>query len=154
MNRTRIYSFTGIVLAVLVLITVFVASLDRPPVQIAVHSPYDMQKTIANIRQSLQSNNFRFLREQTLKDGLVSDQNPHFRVLYFCNFAVAYKAIQQDRRVGFMLPCKVTLVEQDGKVTIHYLNPQMVNRLGNKTLDGLCNQIRIALANVVDEATL
>jgi cytochrome c oxidase cbb3-type subunit 3 len=154
MNHRRIYSFAVIVFASFILLATAIASTSKPQMLISVDSPYGMRKTIQNIKQSLLNNNFSFLREQTLKDGLGDTEDPHFRILYFCNFAVAHKAIQYDKRIGFMLPCRLTLIEKEGKVTIYYLNPQLVKGLGNHKLNSLCDQISAALNGVIEEATL
>ena len=53
-----------------------------------------------------------------------------------------------------MLPCRLTLIEKDGKVSIHYLNPALVKGFGNNEMDKLCDQIMSALNSVVEEATL
>ncbi len=154
MNHRRIYSFAVIVFAGFILLATGIASTSKPPMLISVDSPHGMRKTIQNIKQALVNNNFRFLREQTLKDGLGGAEDPHFRVLYFCNFAVAHKAIQFDKRIGFMLPCRLTLIEKAGKVSIYYLNPQLVKGHGNNKLNGLCDQISTAMKSVIEEATL
>ncbi len=154
MSYRRIYSCAIVVLASFALLASAIATTGKSPMLISVDSPYDMGKTIGNIKQSLLNNNFRFLREQTLKDGVDGNDDPRFRIVYFCNFAVAYKAIQIDKRIGFMLPCRLTLIERDGKVSIHYLNPALVKGLGNHRLNSLCDQISSALSSVLEEATL
>jgi len=125
----------------------------KPPLVVSVESPYGMKKTVSNIKESLESNNFRFLREQSLKEGL-GGENPDFRVLYFCNFAIANEALEYEKRIGFMLPCKVTLIRKEGKVTIHYLNPSAVKNISNRHLNGLCDRITLSLKNLVEEAIL
>ena len=154
MNHRRIYSCAIVVFASFALLGAGPIASAKQPLLIAVESPYGMQKTIANIKQSLVNNNFRFLREQSLEDGLGGPEDPNFRVLYFCNFAVAHEAIQTEKRIGFMLPCKVTLIKRDGKVTIHYLNPSSVKKMSNRHLNGLCDRISASLKNLIEEATL
>lgn len=154
MNRRGIYSFAVAVIASFFLLYSSAQSASKQPSLIVVKSPYGMQKTIANLKQSLLNNNFTFLREHALNEGLGVEENRRFRVLYFCNFAVAHKAILQDKRVGFMLPCKLTLVQTEKGVMIHYMNPQLVKELGIARLNNLCDQISSSLRNTVEEATL
>lgn len=154
MNHRWIYSSAIFVFAGFTLLAAGPVAVARPPLLISVESPYGMQKTIINIKQSLVNNNFRFLREQSLKDGLGGSEDPNFRVLYFCNFAVAHEAIQHEKRIGFMLPCKLTLIKKDGKVTIHYLDPSVAKNVSNRHLNKLCDRITVSLKNLVEEATL
>lgn len=154
MNRRGIYSFSIVVIASFSLLYTTAQSAGKPSMLISVKSPYSMKKTIQNIKQSLVNNNFTYLREQAVNEGLGVKEDPHFRILYFCNFSVAHKAILQDKRIGFMLPCRLTLIETEGQVVIHYLNPQLVKQLNINKLNGLCDQITASLKSTVEEATL
>jgi len=119
-----------------------------------VESPYGIEKTIANIKQSLVNNNFRLLREQNVDDGVTESVDPNFRILYFCNFALAYKAIQNEKRIGFMLPCRLTVTKVNNKVFIHYLNPAFAKQMVGGHLDDLCDQISLAFSNIIEEVTM
>lgn len=154
MTRRGIYSCSIVVIASFSLLFASALSAGKTRMLISVKSPYNMEKTIENIKQSLVNNNFTFLREQTVKDGLGGSEDPHFRILYFCNFAVAHKAIVNDKRIGFILPCRLTLIETKGQVVIHYLNPQLIKKLSINKLNGLCDQITASLKSTVEEAVL
>ena len=154
MNHRRIYSFSILVIASFSLLFTNVHAAGKPEMLISVKSPYSMNKTISNIKQSLVNNNFTFLREHALNEGLGVEEDLSIRVMYFCNFSVAHEAILQDKRIGFMLPCRLTLIETEGQVVIHYINPQLVKQLGITKLNNLCDQITASLKSTVEEAVL
>jgi len=144
----------GWMLVIFILVMPGALYAGNPPALISVESPYGMDKTIAVIKQSLVSNNFRFLREQAVAEGVTEFADPDFRILYFCNFSLAYKAIQSEKRIGFMLPCRLTVARVGNKVTIHYLNPEYAKNMVGGSLEGICDQITIAFNNIIDEVIM
>ncbi|MGV8934488.1 MAG: c-type cytochrome, partial [Gallionellaceae bacterium] len=97
---------------------------------IVVDSPYDLQTTVDNVKQAVGLDNFVFIREQTLDDGLVATgkHDVHQHIIYFCNFNLLSEALRIDPRVGLFLPCRITVVEQNGKVRMMAVNPKRLSR--------------------------
>ena len=120
-------------------------------------SGYDMQTTIANLKDSIIGNNFIIIREQTLDDGLVEagKENTKQHVIFFCNFGFLNQALEIDPRVGLFLPCRVTVVEKDGKVMVYALNPSRLSPLFNNTeLNKLCHEMNETYVSIIEDATL
>ncbi|HID48895.1 MAG TPA: c-type cytochrome [Chromatiales bacterium] len=150
-------------------IVVFIRSFEknRPPPRkeiletdqatIVFESSYDLETTVNNIKDAAVGNNFIIIREQTLDDGLVppGKENPKQRIIYFCNFAFLNKALLVDPRVGLFLPCRVTVVEKDGKVLVYAINPTRLSRLFNNTeLNQMCHEMNDTYISIIEDATL
>lgn len=150
-------------------IVAFVRGFDKEPLAesatvvdaeepaIVVDSPYDLKTTVANVKQALGSSNFVFIREQKLDDGLVpaEQEDPRRHIVYFCNFGLLSEALRTDPRVGLFLPCRVTVVEQGGKVRMMAANPKRLSRLfNNSELNRLCDELTRMYRTVMEDATL
>lgn len=132
-----------------------VVDADAP--SIIVDSPHDLKTTVANVKQALGSSNFVFIREQTLEDGLVpaGKENPRQHIVYFCNFGLLSEALRTDPRVGLFLPCRITVVEQGGKVRMMAANPKRLSRLfNNSELNRMCDELTQMYKTVMEDATL
>lgn len=122
-----------------------------------VDSPYDMKTTIENIKRAVGSNNYIFIREQPLSYGLVpeGEEDPRQRIIYFCNFNQMNEAITTDPRVGLFLPCRITVVEQDGKVKMMAVNPKRLSAIfNNSELNEMCDEMTKRYMAIMEEASL
>ncbi len=121
-------------------------------------SPYDFMTTISNLKQSLQGLNFRYFPDRFMEMGLAKDNkiNKKQLSLRFCNFKQLYKMINTEPRLGVVLPCRVTVVEQpDGQVKLFVMNMKVVSRLFNNTqLSETADEMHESLMELIDEATL
>lgn len=121
-------------------------------------SPYDFATTVANIKQSLQGMNFRYFPDRYMEMGLADDRfiNKKQLSLRFCNFNRLYKMINTDPRLGVVLPCRITVVEQpEGEVKLFIMNMRLVSRLfNNDQLDENAISMFESVIEVIEEATL
>ena len=123
---------------------------------LSVDSPYDMKTTIENIKNAATSHNFIFIREQSLDSGLVPEEKENARqhLVYFCNFSVLNQALATDPRVGLFLPCRITAVEQNGKVRLMAVNPKRLSKIfNNSDLNDLCDEMTKQYKVIMEEAT-
>lgn len=124
---------------------------------VVLDSSYDFETTIDNIKQAAVGNNFIIIREQPLEQGLVEkgkeDSKQH--IIYFCNFNFLNKALAIDPRIGLFLPCRVTVVEKQGKVFVYAINPRRLSRLFNNfELNKLCHEMHDTYISIIEDATL
>ncbi len=129
---------------------------DDSPV-IMMQSPYGMDETIENLKQAITDQNFTLIRTDYLQHGLVKEgkENKKQVVLHFCNFGFLFQALSIDPRVGMFLPCRVTVIEKDGKVQISTINPKRLSKLfNNHELDEYCDQMYEAYNTLLEDATL
>jgi len=131
--------------------------LEAKQATLTFESSYDMKTTISNLKDAAIGNNFIIIREQTLDEGLVEagKENPKQHIIYFCNFGFLNQALAIDPRVGLFLPCRVTVVEKDGKVMVYALNPSRLSPLFNNTeLNKLCHEMNATYVSIIEDATL
>jgi len=124
---------------------------------IVMDSPYDLKTTIENVKRALSAGNFVYIREQPLNAGLVAEgsEDPKQFIIYFCNFGLLNQALATDPRVGLFLPCRITVVEKNGKVTIMAVNPKhLVHLYNNSELNELCDRLTKMYIDTMEEAVL
>ena len=120
-------------------------------------SPYDLQTTIDNVKNAATSHNFIFIREQTLDSDLApaGKENPKQHLVYFCNFSFLNQALATDPRVGLFLPCRITVVEDKGKVRLLAVNPKRLSKIfNNSELNDMCDEMTRHYKTIMEEATL
>lgn len=120
-------------------------------------SPYDLATTIENVKRAAASSNFVFIREQALDFGLVAEgrEDPRQHIIYFCSFSMLNQALMTDPRVGLFLPCRITVVEQDGKVKMMAVNPKRLSRIfNNSELSAMCEEMTRRYLAIMEEAAL
>lgn len=120
-------------------------------------SPYDLETTVKNVKAAVNNNNFFHGRVQPLEYGLTTQDkaDPHQVVVYFCNISFLNQALAIDPRVGMFLPCRIMIVEREGKVQVMSVNPRVLSRLFNNVeLDALCEKLRSSYSAILEEATL
>lgn len=124
---------------------------------ITMDSPYSLDETIENLKQAITDQNFTLIRTDYLEHGLVEagKENKKQVVLHFCNFGFLFQALSIDPRVGMFLPCRVTVIEKDGKVQISTINPKRLSKLfNNHELDEYCDEMYEAYSALLEDATL
>lgn len=150
-------------------ITRFVRSLEQTPrprgsetleaekAVLTMDSPYDLASTIENVKRAAISNNFIFIREQPLGYGLAPEgkEDPRQHIIYFCNFSMLNSALATDPRVGLFLPCRITVVEQNGKVKMMAVNPKRLSKIfNNAELNAMCDEMTRLYLAIMEEAAL
>lgn len=124
---------------------------------ITVDSPYDLEETIENLKQSITDQNFTLIRTDYIEYGLVEEgkENKKQVVLHFCNFKFLFEALAIDPRIGMFLPCRITVIERDGKVHLSTINPKRLSKLfNNHELDESCNEMYEVYSTLLEDATL
>jgi len=129
---------------------------DESPV-IVMDSPYSLEETVENLKQAIIDKNFTLIRTDYLEHGLVEagKENKKQVVLHFCNFGFLFEALAIDPRVGMFLPCRVTIIERDGKVQLSTINPKRLGKLfNNHELDESCEKMYGVYLGLLEDATL
>ncbi len=124
---------------------------------IVADSPYGLDETIENLKQAITDQNFTLIRTEYLEHGLVEEgkENKKQVILHFCNFGFLFEALAIDPRVGMFLPCRVTIIERDGKVQLSSINPKRLSKLfNNHELDESCSEMYEVYSTLLEDATL
>jgi len=128
------------------------------PISLVTESPYDFDTTVANLKQALSGANFRTFPDRLLEQGLIDEFSVNKRQLAirFCNFNMLYGMLKIEPRLGSVLPCRVTILEQDdGSVLLVTPNLKVVSRwFNNDELVELWSEMQETFEEIVEEATL
>lgn len=127
------------------------------PATIIVDSPYSLEETVENLKQAITDQNFTLIRTDYLEHGLVPEgkENKKQVILHFCNFGFLFDALSIDPRVGMFLPCRVTVIEKDGKVQLSTINPKLLSKLfNNHELDEYCESMHGVYTKLLGDSIL
>ncbi|MBI3778020.1 MAG: c-type cytochrome [Gammaproteobacteria bacterium] len=128
---------------------------DEPPV-IERASPYDMDKTVERLKEAIGAANMRLIRTESFDRTFSEDsrENKRHVVVDSCDFDFLNQALKIDPRVGLFLPCRFTLSERDGKVSVSTINPKRLSAIfNNSELNQLCDKMHKVYVDILEEAT-
>ncbi len=114
---------------------------------ISLRTNFKFDDAIDRMTRALQTEGFGILTDidvkATLKEKLDVDFK-RYRILGACNPSFAYKAFQVEDQIGIMMPCNVTVIEQDnGHVDISIMDPTAAfNVIENEELQGFAVELK------------
>jgi len=87
-----------------------------------------------------------------MKEKGVAFANP-CRIYEVCNPQKAKQVLEADMRISTALPCRISLYEKDGKVTLATLLPTGTFRLfGQKAMEPVAEEVEREIKGMMDEA--
>lgn len=111
---------------------------------------YSFADAEQKIREALKEKGFGILTEidlqAILKAKLDKDIQP-YKILGACNPNYAYQALQQEEKIGIMLPCNVTIIEnKEGTVDVSIMNPVAAFEImNNKAVEPFAKEVKSIL---------
>ena len=111
-------------------------------------------EVITKVTEELTREGFGIISEIDLKDKFKEKLNVDFRnykILGACNPSLAYKAIQQEDKIGTMLPCNILVQEHDtGGVEVSAINPlESMGTVDNASLQSIAAEVSGKLSGVI-----
>jgi cytochrome c oxidase cbb3-type subunit 3 len=126
------------------------------PLVFVYQSPYKLQETVNKIRDSAKAYNFRVYPNRALLEGLgkLDADDKKQIVIRFCNFSNMQIFLKLEPRLGVMLPCRVTVIEDEqGKVHIVLENyKQAVERFNNEQIIHSAGVLIEKMQEMIEEA--
>lgn len=108
------------------------------------------------LKESLKKKQFGVLWELNFKDKLQEkgqDFDKNFKILEVCNPEKASQILNKYIEVGFFLPCKMVVYEDEGSVIIGMLNPtEMIQILDKEDLSEIALEVSESLIAAIEEA--
>lgn len=110
----------------------------------------------ARVRDELADEGFGVLTEidvqATLKEKLGKDTRDH-RILGACNPELADRGLSAEPDLGVMLPCNVTLYEDDGRTIVSAMKPTgALEIVDNPAIDELAEDAEARVSRALDRA--
>ncbi|NOU58603.1 DUF302 domain-containing protein [Marinifilum caeruleilacunae] len=111
---------------------------------------FGFDEAIERVTKAVQTEGFGILTDIDVKSTLKEKINVDFkkyRILGACNPSFAYEAFQVEDQIGIMMPCNITVIEQDnGHVDISIMDPTAAfNVIENEDLQPFAIELKMKL---------
>ncbi len=115
----------------------------------------DYDAALVKVTEALKAEGFGVLTEIDIKATFKNKLNAEFRpykILGACNPALAHKALTAVADVGMLLPCNVTVSqEEEGRVLVSIIDPlAMMGIMDDPALDDVAQEAEERLRRVAD----
>ncbi len=113
----------------------------------------DYDTTLAKLPDALKAEGFGVLTEIDVQNTLRAKLGVEFRrykIVGACNPALAHQALTADLGAGIMLPCNVTVYEDDGGTVVTAVDPMETFAAADPRLRPIAEQVRAKLTRVLD----
>lgn len=112
-------------------------------------------EAIERVTEQLQKEGFGILSEIDVKATMKKKLDVDFQnymILGACNPPFAYKALQEEDKIGTMLPCNVVVQQiSDTQIEIAAINPTVsMQAVQNANLEAIAEEIQIKLERVIN----
>jgi uncharacterized protein (DUF302 family) len=89
--------------------------------------------------------------QKAMKEKIDKDMNP-YTILGACNPGFAYKALQEENKIGTMLPCNVVVQQlDDGGIEVSAVDPMAsMQGVGNANLGAIAGDVRTMLQDMIN----
>ncbi len=113
------------------------------------------EDALAKTKQALVEKGFGVISEIDLKEKFKEKLNIEFReyrILGACNPKMAYQAIEQEDKIGVLLPCNVVVQERlDGKIEVSAVNPmETMSAVQNSNLELIAKEVSSKLNEAIN----
>lgn len=110
---------------------------------------------IQKVTEELKKDGFGVLTEIDVKGTLKKKLDVDFKnykILGACNPGFAYQALQNEDKIGVMLPCNVIVEEnEDGSVEVSAVDPvASMQAIANEKLGNIAGEVRDKLRAVIE----
>jgi uncharacterized protein (DUF302 family) len=118
-------------------------------------SEKSFEEVLEILKAEITANGFRLLHIHDLKKTLGEKgfEIENYSILEICNAAFAYQLLSEDKEFGSMLPCRINLYEQRGKVWISTLLPtELIERFEMPAAEEIAKKVEVVLKKIIDSS--
>ncbi|UOQ43681.1 DUF302 domain-containing protein [Halobacillus salinarum] len=121
-----------------------------------VESNRSLEETVTSLEDSLKQDQFGVLWHFDIKETLNNkglDFNQPYRVLEVCNPEEAERVLSENQLVGYFLPCKIVVYEDNGSIKIGMPKPTaLIEMVNDPELQKLAANIEQRLITAIDNS--
>jgi uncharacterized protein (DUF302 family) len=118
----------------------------------------DIQTAISSLEDTLKEEKFGVLWEFDIKGKLQEkglDFNQEYKVLEVCNPHEAQRILSENQMVGYFLPCKIVVYDDQGKTKIGMPRPTaLVSMVDDPKIKELAEDIERRLIDCIDKSII
>ena len=112
------------------------------------------EETVAKVKEALAKEGFGVLTEIDVSQTFKKKLNVTFSryvILGACNPQSAYKALQEEKEIGLLLPCNVVVYEDIDKVVVSAIRPTIaMQMIENSNIEKLAVDVEQKLQKVLE----
>lgn len=116
----------------------------------------DFETAVADLEKALAARKFGVLWELDVKDKLAEngvDFAGKFKILEVCNPVKAKEALEGNMQVGYFLPCKIVVYEENGRIKMGTVLPTAIMGLLEEGVPAsLPQEVEKVLIEAIDAA--
>lgn len=113
-------------------------------------------EALESVKEQLKERSFGVLWQLDMKEKLAEhalELNGRAVILEVCNPQKAQTVLNRHITVGYFLPCKVAVMERDGRTTIGTMLPsELMNAMPGMDLSDVAEEVEQVLREAVDAA--
>jgi uncharacterized protein (DUF302 family) len=111
-------------------------------------------EAIEKVTETLKTEGFGIVTDfnvsNAFKNKLGIDYRP-YRILGACNPPFAKKTLDNDDKIGVMLPCNVIVQQKEDEVEVSVIDPMSSSdAINNQEITGILKEVQTKLKNVID----
>ncbi len=121
-----------------------------------IESPRSFDDTVKAIEQKAVEKGFRVLHTHDVAATLAEKGFPRkpLKIIEICNARYASSVLEKDVRVSLMLPCPISVYEQDGKTFVSALLPSRIaDFFPGAGMEPIANEVEKTVLAIIGEAT-
>jgi uncharacterized protein (DUF302 family) len=111
---------------------------------------------VGKIEQAAKDNDFGVLDIHDLKKKMAAkgvDFTPECRIIEVCNPNIAKEVLENNMVISTVLPCRISVYEEDGKVKIATIRPTyLLDFFNSPTLKSVAQSVEEAIIKIISVA--
>ncbi|MDP4549611.1 DUF302 domain-containing protein [Alkalihalobacillus macyae] len=116
----------------------------------------DIDKVVSALEETLKEDGFGILWDFDLTGKLQEkgmNFNTPYRVLEVCNPKEAQRVLEENKMVGYFLPCKIVVFEENNETFVGMPKPTaLIDFMENQKLSGVASDIENRLITSIETA--